>query len=428
MNDLLVIGAGLSGLMAADAAARAGLAVQIIAKGLSSMHWTAGTVDVLGYLAGREQLIHRPLSQAQVLTDTQPHHPYALLAGDELAEALNRFLARFAALSVEIGLPYEGATTPGDNLLLPSPVGAIRPTYLAPQAQLAGDLSRSEPMLIVGFQGMRDFYPVLIAENLSKQGHTARSVFLPLSLLTDRRDSSTVHFAQALDNPARRERLGRELRKLVEPGERVGLPAIVGMDDYPATFVDLQQLVDAPIFEIPTLPPSVPGIRLFKALRRHLGSLGARVEAGMEAIEFKSDDQGRIQWIETETSARPLKHRARNFLLATGGILGGGINSDHTGRIWETIFDLPLTISPDRSQWFRTQFLDPAGQPVFHGGVPVDGHFQPVGVDGEPVFTNLWACGGILTGADPIRERSLEGIAISTGIAAANDIIKTAKA
>jgi len=433
MMDLLVIGAGLSGLMAAVTAARAGLSVRVIAKGLGSLHWTAGTMDVLGYLSSQERHVRRPLEQVQVLADTQPHHPY-MLADGALADSLNHFVA----LSTEIGLPYQGAATSGDNLLLPSPVGAARPTYLAPDAQLAGDLNRTEPMLIVGFDGLRDFYPALIAENLSKQGHAARAAFLPLGLLTGRRDSSTVHLAQALDNPARRERLGGELKKLVEPGERVGLPAIVGLEDHSGAFAELQQQVGAPLFEIPTLPPSVPGIRLFRALRNQLQNMGVRVEIGMEVIGFEAENSQSasdhrspaipklIQWVETETSARPLRHHARYFLLATGGILGGGINSDHTGRIWETIFDLPITIPTDRSQWFRPQFLDPAGQPVFHGGVPVNRQFQPID-DGALVYANLRACGGILAGTDPIREHGLEGIAIATGMAASQSIIRTPK-
>lgn len=47
--DLLVIGAGWSGLMAAYTAANAGLKVQVIAKGLGSMHWAAGSIDLFGY-------------------------------------------------------------------------------------------------------------------------------------------------------------------------------------------------------------------------------------------------------------------------------------------------------------------------------------------------------------------------------------------
>ncbi len=91
-----------------------------------------------------------------------------------------------------MGVPYVGAENGQDNLFLPSPAGAPRPAFLAPQAQAAGDLSRQEPLLIVGFEGMRDFYPLLIAENLTKLGYPARAEMLPMALITDRRDANTV--------------------------------------------------------------------------------------------------------------------------------------------------------------------------------------------------------------------------------------------
>ncbi|MEZ4716729.1 MAG: hypothetical protein R2851_11675 [Caldilineaceae bacterium] len=118
-------------------------------------------------------------------------------------------------------------------------------------------------------------------------------------------------------------------------------------------------------------------MRLHQALRGLLETAGVRAEAGMEVVGFQVED-GRVAWVETATSARPLKHRAKAFLVATGGILGGGITGDHSGRIWETALDLPLTIPPDRSRWFRPGFFDEAGQPVFQGGVAVDDHWQPV--------------------------------------------------
>ena len=428
MIDLLVIGAGLSGLMAAYHAAKAGLSVRIIAKGLGALHWDAGTIDVLGYLPGSDDAVVRPIEQRASL---DPSHPYNLVDAADVRVALEQF----AALTEKLQLPYRPAAVAGENILLPSPLGAARPVFLAPTAQQTGDLRRPEPMLIVGFEGLRDFYPALIAENLEKLGYAARAAFLPFDLLSDRRDANTVHLAHELDDPARRRKLADELKRLVEPGERVGLPALLGLDDHPAALAALEQQVGAhlqvgahqqvraPIFEIPTLPPSVPGIRLYQALRAHLLQLGVRVEAGMEAVGFSSDSGGNIQWVETATSARPLKHRAKTYLLATGGILGGGFNSDHTGRVWETLFDLPLTIPQQRSQWFRPQFLHPTGQPVFHGGVPVNRQFQPINPTGEPVFPNLWAAGGILAGADPIRERSLTGIGVVTGMVAATQIV-----
>ncbi len=80
----------------------------------------------------------------------------------------------------------------------------------------------------------------------------------------------------------------------------------------------------------------------------------------------------------SKTTGRPLKHRAENFLLATGGILGGGFNSDRTADVWEVILDLPLTVPQDRSEWFDSRFLSPGGHPVFTGGVMVNDDFQPV--------------------------------------------------
>jgi len=50
MLDLLVIGAGLAGLSAAIVVAEAGLRVRVVTKGLSALHWAAGTIDLLGYL------------------------------------------------------------------------------------------------------------------------------------------------------------------------------------------------------------------------------------------------------------------------------------------------------------------------------------------------------------------------------------------
>ena len=210
MIDLLVVGAGLSGLMTAYRAAADGQRVKVIAKGLGALHWSAATIDVFGYGADGT-LVRHPLEEIAGLAATRPDHPYALLGVDQTRAAL----ADFLALTARAGLPYDGAminggatsddgiATSSQNMLLPSPAGAVRPTLLAPAAQLAGDLGRKEPLLIIGFEGMRDFYPALIAENLAKQGFDARAALLPFDLLSDRRDINTIQLATALDDVAR---------------------------------------------------------------------------------------------------------------------------------------------------------------------------------------------------------------------------------
>jgi glycerol-3-phosphate dehydrogenase subunit B len=411
MIDLIVIGAGLAGLSAALTAAEAGLSVKVVSKGLNALHWSAATLDLLGYVPARPAPVRDPWD---ALPRLPADHPYQVAGSERVAAAL----ARFQGWTQAVGLPYVGGTVTGENFMLPSPVGAMRPVYLAPQGQADGDLSSEGPLLLVGFDGGRDFYPHLAAEHLTQQGRSARGLVLSTSLITDRRDANTVQLAAELDKPEHIRDLGAALKAAVRPGERIGLPAILGLHDHARTIATLRTLAGAPVFEIPTLPPSVPGLRLTTALRGLLAGHGVRVEVGMEVIGFDSE-AGAVRWVATDTSARPLRHAARGFLLATGGVLGGGFNSDHHGRCWETVFDLPLSVPQDRSQWFRPLFLDAEGQPVFRGGVTVNGQFQPLDGRGGVVFRNLWAAGGLLAGADGLQERSLEGIALASGVAAA---------
>ncbi|MFQ5421375.1 MAG: hypothetical protein ACE5EY_13545, partial [Anaerolineae bacterium] len=154
---------------------------------------------------------------------------------------------------------------------------------------------------------------------------------------------------------------------------------------------------------------------------------GVVVEIGMEVVHKQSTVNNQqstinIDWVATETSARPLRHHARAFFLATGGVLGGGFVGERDGRLREPIFDLPLTAPLERRDWFRPAFLDPQGHPVFRGGVAVGPDFWPL--DGP---ANVWAAGGALAHCDPIHERSLSGTAVVTGVAAAKNIIKQLK-
>ncbi len=411
MLDLIVVGAGLAGYTAAYQAARAGLKVKVIARGLGALHWSAGTIDLLGYYPDDRHGVDRPIDTIVGLIEDSPLHPYALATVDGLGEALKAFLT----LLFELGLPYLGARRAGSNLWLPSPAGAARPAFLVPEAQVAGDLGNAAPMLIVGFSGLRDFFPELIAENLRKHGHAARAEFLPYELLSDMRDRTTVQLAGELDKPERREKLAASLKKLVRPGERIGMPALLGLGEHREVVQDLARFAGSPIFEIPMLPPSVPGIRLNMALQKGLEKLGVRVDLNMNVNGFRAEGD-RVLYLESETSARPLRHHADGFLLATGGILGGGIETDHRRNARECVLDLPLVL-PD-GDWLAPRFFDPGGHPIFRSGVRVNERFQPVGAGGNPVYRNVFAAGDLLAYADPIRERSLEGIALATGFAA----------
>ncbi len=182
MLDLLIIGAGLSGLSAALVAAQAGKSVRVVAKGLGSMHWSAATVDLLGYLPGAyEAAVVDPLAAIEKLPPAPPLPPdFARRSPGSAGICSSRV---WPTQDCPISAQLNPATT---CCCRRRSARRVRP-ILAPRAQIGGRLDGDDPMLIVGFSGMRDFYPALIAENLTKQGYAARYAHLPLDVITSRR-------------------------------------------------------------------------------------------------------------------------------------------------------------------------------------------------------------------------------------------------
>ncbi|NIP22783.1 MAG: glycerol-3-phosphate dehydrogenase subunit GlpB, partial [Phycisphaerae bacterium] len=94
----------------------------------------------------------------------------------------------------------------------------------------------------------------------------------------------------------------------------------------------------------------------------------------------------------------------------TGGILGGGITTNFEGQAKEVVFNLPVSIPDSRLDWFKQEFMDKDGHPVYRAGVVVVKDFRPINETGEAVFENVYAAGTTLAHAEVIRERSMEGV------------------
>jgi len=132
--DAVVIGAGTAGLVAGARLAEGGARVCVLSKGIGSTHLAPGTIDVLGYAPGR---VSSPRAALEELAAARPDHPYALLGVDAVAEAVRWFSERVA------DGPLSGYRYVGDlerNILLPTAVGALRPSALVPETMAAGEL------------------------------------------------------------------------------------------------------------------------------------------------------------------------------------------------------------------------------------------------------------------------------------------------
>jgi glycerol-3-phosphate dehydrogenase subunit B len=220
--------------------------------------------------------------------------------------------------------------------------------------------------------------------------------------------------ARLFDTPAFRQEVAEAVKPHLGSAARVGFPAVLGLQQPAEACRHLESLLGRPVFEMPGLPPSIPGLRLHNLLVQAIQRLGGQVYDGIQAVGAECAEQ-QVQVIWSEAAARRKAQRAAHYVLATGGILGGGLVAHEQGVLQETVLGLPLHAPAERDAWFRPEFCAGSGHPIFSAGISVNADFQPVDEHLQPRYRNLFAAGGLLGGCDPLRERSLEGVALISG-------------
>ncbi len=410
--DVIIIGAGLSGLMAAEAAQSEGARVLVLAKGMGAFALTTSCIDGLGYSENSVNPISSPLASMVQFQKDHPRHPYSLLG----AEKITASLSRFQEVCRAGGLDYEGEFS--STIMLPTALGTFRPTCLAPQTMKGGDLSRPGPVLLLGLKGVRDFFPFFAAENLNslhEHGRTPSSFRAAIveGFPLPGKPLNPLSLAHAFDEKKYRALLITRVESLLKKGERVGLPAVLGFHCPQDSWREMQEKLDTEVFEIPIPPPSVPGLRLDKCLKDHLRENGVRIIIGVpELTPLRGPD--RLNGFSLGRSGGHVNYFAKSIILATGKFFGGGLDSSRA-RVFEALLGLPLRFPSRRSEWFSARFLGPEGQPFDSFGVEVDEKLRPVDPSGKFIYRNLFAAGGILAHADSMAEKSGGGVAISTG-------------
>ncbi len=277
--DAVVIGGGTAGLTAGTRLAQAGAKVAVLAKGHGSTHLSPGTIDVLGYTPAR---VTSPRDSVARLISERPDHPYALTGADAIAESL----AWFADCAAHGPLPGYGYVGSLDrNLLLPTAMGVLRPSAMIPSTMAAGEASGLGNVAIVSIPALREFHPALCAANLSAEGIPSRGISLQLPM--ERADMSPTGMARHFDDPHWRGHFCAQLLPILRGEDAVGLPAMLGLRDPVAAVTDLEQRLGRKVFEIPTLPPSVPGMRRYEILRAALRAASGRLALGAEVISHE---------------------------------------------------------------------------------------------------------------------------------------------
>ncbi|MEF8823772.1 MAG: glycerol-3-phosphate dehydrogenase subunit GlpB [Desulfohalobiaceae bacterium] len=419
--DVAVIGCGLAGLAAAQFTADKGCSVAIVgASGATDL--SSGLFDLLGALPGEEVPREDPWHALQDLGERFPEHPLTKPGADAVARALDRIGSVLASQGVE----YTGFGE--QNVFLPTQLGTLRPTYRVPGTMWPGIEARENntPCLVLDIEGMKDFDAQGMLAALGGVWPGARSDSLSLPSSSRGREARPFLLARSLENPHNLRELARAVHSRLGEGEAVGLPAVLGVNDPDRVRNQLQEMIGAPVFEIPTLPNPVPGARIREAL----------YSAFRDQEAFRSLIHGRVQsarvlgdndfLLQTDRQEPEKQIRCSAVVLASGRFLGHGLQGERDG-IREPLFQLPVAQPETRSSWHSPDVFDPEGHGVDRAGLETDAHFRPVDEKGRLVCSGLYAIGSILAHADWMRFKcgvgmclasawgALEGIAADLG-------------
>lgn len=413
-SDVIVVGGGIAGLTAGIAAARAGAAVQVISATESSLRQSSGLVDVLGYPSRNGGPVADPYGAIATLPNT---HPYQLLGERAVRDAL-------ALFDEVVGSAYAGSHTDA-NALIPTCGGAVKPTARYPATSADGPASDERDALLVGFEAIPDLDAPLLAARLA----SIDPPFAVRGVTIDfpggfRTDAKRTRYAQALDDDELvqagrgerpvRDALAEGISEYLDGEERVGLPAMLGVERPGAVQGALQDRLGAAVFEIPMGPPSIPGMRLAVLLEGGLERAGGRLHAGAPVVDYETRD-GRIERVIVDRSGARVPYAAEQYILATGGFVGKGIFADREA-VSERVFGCYVPHPTDRYDWFEEVAFGAHAFPRF--GVRPDTSLRPLDPGGSPEYENLRAAGAVIGGFDFAAEKSGAGVSLATGMAA----------
>lgn len=414
--DAVVIGGGLAGLSCAIRLAEHGKRCAVVSSGQSALYFSSGSLDLLAHLPDGSP-VASPLSALSELAQQAPQHPYSLMGAAQVAA----LATQAEQLLQRCGWQMQGDSS--QNHLRVTPLGTRRATWLSPQAIPVSPLDGKLPwqnIAVLGIEGFLDFQPQMAASSLmQEQGLKAEVAFLHLPVLDRLRNNPSefraVNIARVLDLPEHLALLAEEITRQAGEAEAILLPACLGLED-DEPLMTLRRLVGKPVYLLPTLPPSVLGMRLHQALRQRLQQLGGIFMPGDSVLRASFDGQ-RVTGLYTRNHT-DIPLRAQQVILASGSFFSNGLVAAFDG-IREPVFGLDVYSKTERADWSDANLFAP--QPYLQFGVQTDTALRAL-KQGEAMI-NLYAIGAVVGGYDPLQQGCGAGVSLLGALHVAQQIL-----
>ncbi|MCP3872437.1 MAG: anaerobic glycerol-3-phosphate dehydrogenase subunit B [Desulfobacteraceae bacterium] len=407
-TDLLIIGSGMAGMSAALFAANRKINT-VLSGGAGGFEYSSGLLDLWGMsLTQKGKMSKKPWDMLEKIHYQTPDHPYAKLKEEWLKKA---FFELTTSLKSH-GLIYTGYNAL--NVLVMTPFGTLRPTYRLPQTMWSNveAFKKKEPCLILDFKGLREFSAVFFKEVMKKDWHDLRTQCIEFPDTHLRSEIFTPFIARSLEIEQVQEKFLKQVKPHLRGESYLGLPAILGIHSSEKILNTLEKELDVTVFEIPTSPISVPGIRLKETMMNVLGGSSVTLQTNQRVTKvLKASEKGFE--CQLGLNINPVIVRSKAVLLATGRFLGKGLYADQK-KITESLFNLPVYQPKTRRQWYNHDYFNPEGHKIHQAGIETDMLLRPVGKKRVPVYDNMFAAGSILAHQDWIRSKCGAGLSIGT--------------
>jgi glycerol-3-phosphate dehydrogenase, anaerobic, B subunit len=302
-------------------------------------------------------------------------------------------------------------------------MGTLKPTWLTfsdfTPLSSANDTA-GKKILVVNMAGFLDFNTKFVADSFEKYGAECRISSINLPELERLRISPTemrsTNIARVLENEKTLEALILELTGKISGFDIVALPAVFGLSSA-ASVKKLKESLDIPVWLIPTMPPSVPGIRAQQQLRRSFEELGGVYMLGDTVV--KADFSGNKVQAVYSVNHGDISFVAENFVLASGSYFSNGLVAQPDSVI-EPVFGSDVDFTPGRDSWYDKAFFNKQNYMTF--GVATDDKLR-IKIKGD-AQRNLFAIGSVLSGSNTIHEGCGAGISMLTALYVADNLIK----
>ncbi len=298
--DALIIGAGVTGLTAAEIIGEKGFKTIVVASGYGCSQASSGTIDVLGRYKGKNIIkLDEALGE---FVEENVNHVYAVAGKNFVLKALSGFHDKNNGFFV-------GKS--GHNMDVITPIGVSKKTYLVQFTMQEASLENlaGNKVMIVAIPNLTCYAPHIIAGKMREEGVNAEVVKLDLSAI------SPFQLATVFEsNP---EKLAEKLKATgANNYDRVIIPPILGLRNIQEVLQAIEELLGTKLIEIPSFPPSVPGKRLYLLLKERCEKVGVTVTLGEVASRIKVE-KGEVKEVITDK-----KRYTPSFLvLATGWLL-----------------------------------------------------------------------------------------------------------